>query len=76
MRDIERIRELLKQNQKIIRFASASVELGSFEDAVIAAYEEDKNTVHELRVSEKEFMSSFSDYKKETDEAIIEITKD
>lgn len=76
MNDIKKIKALLEQNQKIIRFASASVNLQSFEDAVLHVYEKDAETVHELRVSEREFLLRFQDFKSETDQSIISITKD
>ena len=76
MDDITKIKALLEQNQKIIRFASTSVNLQSFEDAILQAYEKDTDTVHELRVSEKEFTIRFQDFKNEIDQSIISITKD
>ena len=76
MDDIKKIKALLEQNQKIIRFSSASVNLQSFEDSILHAYEKDKETVHELRVSEQEFLLRFQDFKDETDQSIISITKD
>ena len=41
MDDITKIKALIEQNQKIIRFASASVNLQSFEDAILHVYEKD-----------------------------------
>lgn len=76
MDDIKKIKALLEQNQKIIRFASASVNLQSFEDTILHVYEKDADTVRELRVSEQEFLLRFQDFKNETDQSIISITKD
>lgn len=76
MDDIKKIKALLEQNEKIIRFASASVNLQSFEDSILHVYEKDAETVHELRVSEQEFLLRFQDFKDETDQSIISITKD
>ena len=75
MDDIKKIKALLEQNQKIIRFSSASVNLQSFENSILHAYEKDAETVHELRASEQEFLLRFQDFKDETDQSIISITK-
>lgn len=75
MDELKTIKTLLKQNEKIIRFGSAAVNLQSFDDKILQVYEEDKETVHELRISEAEFLVRFRDYKNETDETLVEITE-
>lgn len=74
MTELEQIKALLKQNQKIIRFASESVSLGgSFEESVITKYNEDKQTVNDYSLSIDGFRLSYADLKKNTEQALIEI---
>lgn len=76
MTELEQIKALLKQNQKIIRFASESVSLGgSFEESVITKYNEDKQTVNDYSLSIDGFRLSYADLKKSTEQALIEINE-
>lgn len=76
MTELEKIKALLVQNQKIIRFASESVTLGgNFEDSVITKYNEDKKTVNDYSLSIDGFRLSYTDLKKNTEQSLIEINE-
>lgn len=74
MTELEKIKALLLQNQKIIRFMSESVTLGgSFDESVITKYNEDKKTVNDYSLSIDGFRLSYADLKKSTEQSLIEI---
>lgn len=76
MDEIKQIKEYLKQNQKIIRFASDSISLGgSFDETVINDYIEDENTVMEFKTDVDGIRLSFTNFKNSSDQAILEINK-
>lgn len=74
MTELEKIKAMLVQNQKIIRFASESVTLGgSFEDSVITKYNEDKKIVNDYSLSIDGFRLSYADLQKNTEQSLMEI---
>lgn len=76
MGDLKQIKTLLKQNKKIIRYASMSVSLlGNFEAEVIKQYNENKKTINDYRIDINGFHIAYTDLKEKTESSILDINE-
>lgn len=76
MNEIKQIREYLKQNQKIIRFASESISMDSFDENVIRSYNETKEVLKDYEVSLNGARIKFEGLKAGANESLIKIGSD
>lgn len=74
MDELKKIKALLLQNQKIIRYASSSVSLDSFDEEIIRIYNENAKTIQDFRLDINGFHSNYADYKEKTEQSYIDIT--
>lgn len=76
MDDIQKIRGLLLQNQKIIRFSSESLTWrDSWDPKVIRKFNQDQKTVQDYELSLKGFRSSFAEFENNQNRSLIEINE-
>lgn len=75
MNEMKQIQELLKQNQKIIRFASQSLDENNLDEDALLAVQAWNNNLSTFEMTIEGFRSSITEYGEYISQSLIEITQ-